>query len=448
MKKTIKKILLLTLTCVLVLGLLVGCSSKGKTLMELDGEKLSENVLMLFMSRMKGTLASSYMYGSTALKDSFWDTVMDASTGMTYDSYYTEAVIENARTYLAALRLFEEKGLELPKETVDSIDEELKRLVDSDAKGSKSAFNSILAQYGANYKILREAYIIEAKIAYLSDSLFGSDGSLISDENYDAYYKENYARFRQIFFFTTKPVYETDENGDVIYYSDLQNKVIAYDAKREGAVKKTDGAGSVVKDENGNIVWVYTLEGTEHISYDKKGTDELPTYPNPLLDDNGNVITTQLTKDESIALSDKVQLIMEDEAREGEYSLFDKLIEEYGEDEGMEKYPNGYYMTSSSEYDSPEVVKALFEMEVGEIRRVESDYGIHIVMKYELQDGGYANDANKDFFRAEDGSYSFLSTLKSQLLEDYIEKYKSNIVIDEDRKKGLSMKNVGANYNY
>ncbi len=448
MKRIFKKILLLTMVCILALGLFVGCSSKGKTLMELDGEELSENMLMLFMSRMKGTLASSYMFGSTALKDSFWDTVMDASTGKTYDEYYTESAIDNAKTYLAVLRLFEERGLELPKETVDSIDEELKKLIDADAKGSKSAFNSILAQYGVNYKILREAYIIEAKIAYLSDSLFGADGSLISNENYEKYYQDNYARFRQIFFFTSKPVYETDKQGDVIYYTDLQNKVIAYDSKREGAVKKTDASGNVVKDSKGNIIWVYTLDGTEHISYDKKGTDEQPSYPSPLLDDKGNVITTQLTKDEAIALSDKVQLIIEEEAREGEYSLFDKLIETYGEDEGMEKYPNGYYMTANSEYDSPEVVKALFEMNVGEVRRVESDYGIHIIMKYELQDGGYADNANKDFFRAEDGSYTFLATLKNQLLEDYIQPYVTKIVIDEDIRAKLSMKNVGANYNY
>ena len=189
-------------------------------------------------------------------------------------------------------------------------------------------------------------------------------------------------------------------------------------------------------------------ENTVEISYDEKGTSEKPTQPNPILDKNGNVLTAALNKDEMIALSDKVQLIMETEAREGEYALFDKLVEEYGEDSGMTEYPNGYYLTADSEYDSPEVVKALFEMKDGEIRRVESEYGIHIVMKYALEKGGYANKDNADFFVTESGSYSFMSALKSDMLEDYIAKYKESIVIDEERLRAISMKSVGANYNY
>ncbi len=450
MKAILKKILLIGIVCMLVFGMLTGCSSKGKTLMELDGVEMSENMLMLLMSRMKGTLSSSYMFGSTALNDSFWDTVMSAGEGTTYDTYYTDAAIDNAKTYLAALKVFDELGLKLPTSTLDSIDEELQALIDSDANGSKTAFNSMLSEYGVNYKMLREAYVMEAKIAFLSDHLFGSDGSLISNDNYEKYYQENYARFKQIFFYTSKPVYVVDEKGDVIYYSDLQNKIIAYDSSREGAVKKTDSSGAVVKDSSGQIIWVYTVDGVEHISYDKKGTDEQPTYPDPKLDDDGNIITDRLTTEEHIALADKAQIIVEDEAKEGFYNLFDDLVDKYGEDEGMEKYPNGYYMTRTSQYDAPEVVEALFEMEEGEIRIIEpkDGYGIHIVMKYELDEGGYSNSENADFFRNENGSYAFLATLKNQLLEDYLESYKANIVIDEDRRRGLSMKNVGANYNY
>lgn len=448
MKKILKKILVLTLACMLVLTCAVGCSSRGKKLMEIDGTDMTVNMYMLLLSRMKGNLASSYGFGTKALKDSFWDTVMDASAGTTYNDYYTEAVLENAKTYLAALYLFDELDLKLPSDTLDEIDEEMERLVETDGEGSKSTLNAILAEYGANYKVLREAYIMEAKIAYLNDYLFGNDGSLISAENYEKYYQEHYVRFRQIFFFTTKPVYQTDANGDTVYYSDLSSLKIAYNNSKTGAYFKDDN-GEVVKDSNGQKIWFYKdADGNEHISYDTKGTDDVPTYPNPILDESGNVLTTELSKSEMIALSDKVQLIMENEAREGEYSLFDKLIEEYGEDTGMTEYPNGYYLTESSDYDSPEVVKALFEMNAGEIRRVESEYGIHIVMKYELDEGGYADTDNADFFLTESGTYSFLSALKSELLEDCISKYRDSIVIDEDRLKSISMKSVGANYYY
>ena len=69
-----------------------------------------------------------------------------------------------------------------------------------------------------------------------------------------------------------------------------------------------------------------------------------------------------MTTEELITLSDKVQSIMETEAREEEYALFDSLVEKYNEDEGMDNYPNGYYLTENSDYDAPEVIEALFEM--------------------------------------------------------------------------------------
>lgn len=450
MKSLLKKILVLTIVCMLVLSCMTACSSRGKKVMELDGSDITVNMLMLLMSRMKGNLASGYGFGTQALNDSFWNTVKDASTGETFNDYYTNMVIDNAKTYLAALYLFEELDLKLPQSTIDEIDEEMQRLVDTDGQGSKNYLNTILAEFGANYTVLREAYIMEAKIAYLSDHLFGTNGSLISQDNYERYYQENYVRFKHIFFFTTEVVYQTDSNGDEIYYSDLSNRKIAYadDSKRDGAYKKHKD-GKVATDSNGDNIWLYKdEEGNEHISYDKKGTEEQPSQRNPILDENGNVLTRKLSEDELIALSDKVQLIMEDKAREGEYALFDTLVATYGEDEGMDKYANGYYLTRTSDYDSPEVLAALFEMEEGEIRRVESEYGIHIVMKYELDEGGYANKANESFFISSDGTYSFLADLKSDMLDVYLQKYKESIVVDEKLLKTVDMKSVGANYYY
>lgn len=441
MKSTIKRILVLTLACIFLAVSLSACSSKGKTLMSVDDTEMSINTYMLLLSRMKGNLASSYAFGNQAKLDSFWDIVIDASSGGTYNKYYTSLVLDNAKTYLAALALFDEMGLELPDSTLEEIDEEIDALIMSDGNGSKANLNAKLAEYGANIDVLRDAYIMEAKIALLSDTLFGEGGALIDASNYERYYKENYVKFRHIFFYFTEVVYETDVNGDDIYYSNLSDKVIAYDTS---ATQKKDENGEVVKDDNKDIVYVTVdAEGKERIAYDKKDSQR-----SPVLDDGGNIVTRKMNSDELIALSDKVQSIMENEAREGEYALFDSLVEKYGEDEGMANYPNGYYLTENSDYDAPEVVEALFGMADGEIRRVESDYGIHIVMKYKLDDGGYAKEENKDFFVTESGTYSFLNLLKSQLLEEKIASYKERIVVDEALLTTVDMKSVGANFNY
>lgn len=434
MKKGFIRALAVLLVLLLAIPSLAGCSSKGKALMSIEDTELSVNMFQLFLSRMKGTIVASE--GDVALDDAYWDTVMSAD-GTTYNDYFTAQVLENAKTYLAALYMFEQEGLTLPESYVEDIDNELKRLIEQDAEGSKNTFNSMLASYGVNYKMLREAYIIEAKIAYLNDYLFGSNGSKISPTLLEEYYQSNYARFKQVFIYTYALVYETDSDGQEIWYSTTSTSRISYDKK---ATPKTDASGDVVKDKNGDTVYV----GEDgKIAYDKKNGRR-----NPVLDKDGNQMTRDYTTEEIKAAVDRAQMIAE-QCVEGNYTLFDSFVDKYSEDAGMSEYPNGYYLTEESDYDSPEVVKALFEMKEGEIRTVNSKYGIHVVMKYELDEGGYANSDNSDFFVSTNtGNYVFMQTLKDEILTKYLEKYLEEIEIDEAILEGVDIKSIGANFYY
>ena len=435
MKKALVKILSLALSVLLCLGVICGCASSGKKFMTLEGESMSVNMFQLYLSRMKGTLASSYAYGSTALTNSFWETVMDAD-GTTYNDYFTAQILENTKTYLAALALFEAEGLKLPDEYIDEIDSEMERLLEDEADGSKNTLNSILAPYGVNYKMLREAYIIEAKIAYLNDYLFGEGGSKIAPTLLEEYYQENYVRFKQVFIYTYALVYETDEFGNDIYYSVADPTRIAYDT---GATQKKNDDGSIARDENNDIIFVND-EG--EIAYDKANGQRVAKFGS-----DGNQLTREYTKDELIAVSDRAQLIFES-AQEKNYTLFDSLVESYSEDEGMAEYTNGYYMTKDTEYEAPEVLEELFDMNVGEVRMVHAEYGIHIVMKYALDEGGYSSADNKVFFRDQDGIYLFLEDLKNQLLSEKLKPYKDKIVIDDGLIEGIDIKSAEPNYYY
>ncbi len=413
-----------------------GCSSKGKTLMELEGEKLSVNIFQLYLSRMKGTVSSSY--GSESLQSSFWDTIMDTS-GTTYNDYFKAQVLEEAKLYLAALYAFEQEGLKLPDSTVDAIESEIDELIENDANGSKNEFNSILSKYGVNYKMLKEAKIIEAKISYLNDYLLGTDGSKISPTLIEEYYQNNYARFKQVFIYTYALVYETDENGDEVWYDENDNKKISYDKTQK---RKTDENGAEIKDKNGDFIYV-NEDGK--IAYNKVNAKR-----NPILDEDGYQKTRKYTEEELIKASDYAQLILE-KCEEDNFTLFDTMVENYSEDSGMTQYPNGYYITADSNYDSKEVVEAVFDMEVGEIRRVNSDYGIHLVMKYENEEGGYADTDNKDFFvDSQTGSYIFMSKLKNYVLAEYIKQkgYMDKIVIDEALLATVDIKSVDPNFYY
>ena len=221
----------------------------------------------------------------------------------------------------------------------------------------------------------------------------------------------------------------------IIYYTDNEYKYISYDTKN-GTTKVEDG--KVVTDKNGKEIY-YLSDG--HIAY--RPTD----YPGVVRDANGKVISEKLSEAELKKLQDESTMLMES-VDKGNFTLFDTYVETYGEDEGMTMYPGGYYVTANSNYDSPEVLEALTEMEVGEVRKVYSDYGIHVVMKYELPKGAYNDKANADFFSTKEGQLAFLSDLKSMLLADYLEQYKANIVIDEELLATVSMKTVGANFYY
>lgn len=435
MKKASVKILALALSVLLCLSVICGCASSGKKFMELDGESMSVNMFQLYLSRMKGTLSSSYAYGSTALTNSFWDTVMSAD-GTTYNDYFTAQILDNTKTYLAALALFEEEGLELPDSYIDEIDAEMKRLLEEEGEGSKNTLNSILAPYGVNYKILREAYIIEAKISYLCDYLFGAGGSKISPTLLEEYYQENYVRFKQVFLYTYDLVYEEDEFGNDIYYSVSDTSRISYDKK---ATQKQNEDGSIAKDKNGDIIYV-NEQG--EIAYDKANGKR-----SPKLGSDGNQLIRDYTKEELIEVSDRAQLIFES-TQEKNYTLFDSLVEAYSEDEGMTEYQNGYYMTKDTDYEAPEVIDELFDMKDGEVRIVHSEYGIHIVMKYALDEGGYSNADNKLFFRDADGTYLFLEDLKNQLLSEKLKPYKDKIVIDDGLIEGIDIKSASPNYYY
>ena len=370
---------------------LVSCGGTGKPLLKLENQSISVNVFELYLSRMKGMLCSADYFGEAAKKTAFWETLKDVSTKQTYSDYYTEMVLDTATTHLAALAEFERRGLKLPQSYIDEIDAELDELVQTEANGSKSAFNAILADYGANYDILRESYIIEAKIAYLREELFGKNGSKVAAEMIDDYYNENYAKFKQVFLYTYEFLYEEDENGDKIYYRD-DNSKISYDTTK---TVKTKEDGSYVTDENGDRVYVYTdSDGKERIAYKKDGARTKQIY-----DSNGDP-KVRYYKDSDpemkIVNSDANEILAE--AKTGDYAGFNILVAEYNQDEGAKDYPNGYYVSKNTQYEAVDVIKQVLEMEIGEVRKIQSDYGIHIVMRYELQDKAYTLEENEDLF--------------------------------------------------
>ena len=435
------KILCVILALALSAGALIGCgNSTGEPLLTLGETSISVNVYQLYLSRMKGLLCTTGYFGNSATVPSFWENLYNVEERKTYNDIYTEIVLEDTKTYLAILYEFDQAGLELPQSTIDEIEKEIQALIDADANGSLNAFNSILSEYGANYDVLREAAIIEAKMKYFSEYKFGANGEKMSPLEIENYYKENYVRFRQIFLASYVYVYEEDVNGDKIYFKTGTNK-ISYDTDQ--ATKLKDD-GSYETDKNGDRIYYYTDEsGKERIAYKKEGAETRYKY-----DEDNNPITREFTDAEMKILNSDADAIMA-EAKVGDTVGFDALVDVYNQDETNEKYPNGHYVSKTMDYDVMDVIKEAMNLEIGQMKKVESEYGIHIIMRYELEDDGYMLEENEEFFiNKTTGTYSFMPDLIDESVYNFVKANRENIVIDTALLEGVDIKNAGVNYYY
>ena len=184
---------ILLILCMLAGSLgLVACSQKAPPMATLDDYVISTNVYQFLLSRVKGTLSRA---GYSVASADFWETVVD-SNGTTYDEYFRQAVLVDARRYLAAMVLFDELKLVLPQSQYDKIDEDIQESITT--AGSKSALNSELATFGVNIDMLREIYIMEAKFNYLQDHLYGANGSKIAANVRQEYLDRNAVCYRYV----------------------------------------------------------------------------------------------------------------------------------------------------------------------------------------------------------------------------------------------------------
>ena len=227
--KIFRKITAAALALVMLLLSLVGCSSLGTPVMELGGTEITANMIEFWLSRYKAQF--EHYYGEAVRKqygldkvDQFWPLVADPATGETYDDVMSGFIYENAQTYLCSLYLFDQFGLSLPASTVEEVDTYIADLCENYASGSKSEFNAMLSNYGVSMKILRELYLIDEKVDYLQEYLFGTGGTLgVTKIDKENYYQQNYVRMRQICFFINEcPEY--DEKGNPVLDKDGYTK--------------------------------------------------------------------------------------------------------------------------------------------------------------------------------------------------------------------------------
>ena len=438
MKTTVIRRLVSVLLCLVLLAgavSLTACGSKSPVLMKLDGQAITANQFQFMLSRLKGNMG--YL-GYNVTNASFWNTIIDDQNN-TYDSYFRNAVLEDARRYLAAQVIFEEKGLTLPQSYLDQIDEDIEEYT-RDA-GSKSALNSQLSAYGFNVDMLREFYIMEAKYDYLQIVIYGADGELLAPEARMAYLSEHVVGFKQVLIRSFDYVYETDLNGDVIYYRPTENNAkvnnIAYD--KELGEARLDEHGKTVVDKNGDTVY-YLPDGK--IAYDKENGVRAMVY-----DENGDLKTVKYSAEVLAQHKADAEELLATVAK-GDYAAFEALLEEY-EVSGNEAFVTDgsycfLYTTGDNSYDYlNDIADALAEAEEGELRMISSEYGYNVVMKYPIPSDAVTNTAYEEWFS------DLTDRIVAKQFHTLCKPYMERVTVDNDVYAAVpAMKDIAINTYY
>ncbi len=439
MKTTLRRVAAVCLAAGLAIGSvtsLVSCSNT-QAIATLGDQEITVHMYQFLLSRIKGTLGRN---GYSVTSDDFWNTVVE-SDGTTYDEFFRETALSQVREYLAALALFEEEGLTLPQSEYDRIDEEINDYLMN--AGSKTALNSELSSFGINVDMLREIYIIEAKLSYVKTHLYGEDGALISAPVRLEYLEENAVAFRHVLIRSFDYVYETDENGDDIYFLPNENNAkvnnIAYD-KKNGTVRLDENNEETIKDANGDNVY-YLPNG--RIAYDKENGIRALCY-----DADGIAMTEKVSSEKLATLKAEAEAIL-DTVETGDYAAFEALLAEY-EADGDDYFETDsalafLYTTgdNSSDYLN-DIADALAEVEDGTLVLIHStEYGYNVAMRYPMPSDAVTNSDYEDWF--EDLPDRVVAQLFYNKCRDYMDK----VQVDEEAFATLpSMKDVGTNYYY
>lgn len=254
-----------TLALLLLISTLTlpSCAPASKTVLEFDGEVVTENMYKYWMCTYKSVFANTYSDFSNT--SAFWNSVME--NGQTAEEYLSATVLENVKLTLICAAKFDSLRGKLTQKQLDAIDERIEDYKTEYADGSTKIFNSILAEYGVNVKILREIYIMEAKAVALLDLLYGDSGILtVSPDEKDAYYEDNYARILMIYI-NDKFEYVTDENGK--YYTDENGYYVTEELDEKSlAKKKADIAAVESALEDGTDFSMLYKKYSEDTSYE------------------------------------------------------------------------------------------------------------------------------------------------------------------------------------
>jgi hypothetical protein len=301
------------------------------------------------------------------------------ASGMTIgtyvDSMYTSQFTSSLYMLLYSQAIFDNEGLSLTQEDENRIKTNVFTVIAYIANYSEEEFNKIAKEYGFTADTLRSVYAMQLKQQKVQEHLFGANGEKLTDSQINEYYNDKYIRFQT---FVVNNTYKA------------------------------------VTNEDGKTEYVVLNEVEKQEKQD-------------LIDDLTNLFAKEEEKKK-----DYVYKIIDPTLS------YEELWKKYSDDQF---YPNGCYMSEPNvgQMNASPALTAANLLKENEVARVKAkqyfqqnipdaninagdwiEYGYVFVKKLALEEKGYANEANKDFF-GEDFKETLVNTLFAKQIADYVE---------------------------
>lgn len=151
--------------------------------------------------------------------------------------------------------------------------------------------------------------------------------------------------------------------------------------------------------------------------------------------DDGLRKKRELTAEELAAKQALIDAIDESLAEDAD---FDEVYDAFSEDK---YYKNGYYISENMDFIA-DVTDSAMSLEVGEYKKIETDYGTHYIMRLEMDEKPWENEDNSDFFDGYD------TTVGQALFADMAEEKISEVVLNEDVLGEYTMADSAINYRF
>lgn len=224
MKKIFRSVLVLALCCALLLPAFSACSSGFETKPFLEyGSQSMTGAVFQYLCCLEKTNYLYEIYGkdssstsASALTDnpSFW--VMQDENGTTVGEALKSGVLQNVKVMLYLAQYAVDAGYSL----TDSDKAKMKANLDQLASNfhTKKEFNRAIAQYGVNYNLLYDYYLLQGQASIGNYLLFGENGKYtVNDDRTREYYVNNYTTIQAIYI---NNVNKTYANGKTVYMPD------------------------------------------------------------------------------------------------------------------------------------------------------------------------------------------------------------------------------------